>query len=578
AERNSVQAEAALERARKGDYGKPAGTPLPASEKLNALKSRATAIREQIAHLKNLDAALQEAKRVKEQTKQIGEIDKRIEEVTRQINEGDIEAKKTPGKSVLPELSAKRAELAELNKIKQRLRNEAKPKKTPEEIAIQSLKTRLATERAELNERLAAGDFSPRRIKRELALDPITASAKAEVNLLRERFNRGLEHERYLRKSRAEKIWMGTKEALNLSRAIMTSWDVSAVFRQGGFISLGNPVRAAKALGPMFKALLSEKNAATVEAEIAARPNAKLYAQSKLFLAPREGARLTSMEEAFMSRLASKIPGVAASGRAYVTFLNRLRADTFDALHESLTSGKTATPAELEAISNYINIATGRGNLGKAAGAAETLSTAFFAPRLVASRFQLLAGEPAYRGSAQTRYLVAKEYAKFLGGLAVVYGLGKLAGASINTDPRSTDFGKMKWGNTRVDPLAGLSQVTVLLSRLASGKMVNSKGQVAPIRGKVAFGHPTSADLIARFLRTKLSPVVGDVVDVLTGKNVVGETVTPKTVAMNAVIPLSMSDIYSVMQEQGVTAGTAIAILSLFGMSVQNYDTNKKPK
>ncbi len=576
AERNAETANAALERAKKGDYSTPSGPSLPSSAKLESLKAEAKAAREQIAHLKDLDTAFQDAKRAKAQTSQIAEVDKRIEEVTRQINEGDIAAKKSPGKPVLPELAAKRGELADLNRIKAQLQNAAKPKKSAEEIATQARRTALASEIAFLKDRLAKGDFSPRRVAKDVPLDPAVARARAEVTLLREKFNRGTERLKYAQKSKAERAWLGTKEALNLSRAIMTSWDVSAVLRQGAIISFGNPARAIRAMKPMFEALFSEKKAAAVNEQIMARPNALNgnYAKSKLYLAPRENAHLSAMEEAYMSRLVHKIPGVHASERAYITFLNRLRADTFDALQESLADKGKGSQAELEAIANYVNVATGRGNLGKLAGAGEALSTAFFAPRLVASRFQMLAGQPLYHGSAATRFLVAKEYAKFLGGLAVVYGIGKLAGATIEEDPRSADFGKMKFGNTRLDPLAGLGQVTVLLSRIGSGKIKTAHGGLQPIRGDhVPYGHATAADLMGRFLRTKLSPIVGTGVDVATGKNVVGEKVTPGSVAMNTLTPLSFQDIYSVMKEQGIAEGTIIGILSAFGMSVQNYHT-----
>lgn len=439
--------------------------------------------------------------------------------------------------------------------------------------------SRLLREKDELQARLRLEDYSPRRSKPVREIDTETASARAEVMLLREQFARELAKENYRRKGTAEKAWLGTKEGINLSRALMTSFDVSAVLRQGGFVTLGHPVRAAQSLGPMMRALRSDKNAAAIDAQIQSRPNAVngLYERAKLFLAPRDGATLSGMEEAFMSKLARNIPGVAASQRAYVTFLNKLRADSFDQMHESLVSGREPTQVELEAIGNYINVATGRGNIGKAAGAAETLSTVFFAPRLVASRFQLLAGEPMYRGSARTRYMVAKEYGRFLIGLATIYSLGKMAGATIEEDPRSTDFGKLKFGNTRVDPMAGLSQSTVLLSRLGSGETKNLKGQVKPIRGKVPYGSPDSADVIARFLRTKLAPWSGSLVDALTGENVVGEPVTAESIAKNMTVPLSMKDIYEVMTEHGIPHGTAISLLSLLGMSVQNYDQKKKP-
>nr|MDD5350044.1 hypothetical protein [Chthoniobacteraceae bacterium] len=470
------------------------------------------------------------------------------------------------------ELDAIRARSEALKAEVDYLHDLAFPKKTPDQIALQSLKTRLATEKADLQARLAKGDFSPRRKPpRNLPLDREAADAKADVLLLREEFQRGLDKANYERKTRAQKFWIGVGETLNLSRAIKTSWDVSAVGRQGAFIGIGNPLRAALNLKPMLEAMVSERRAAAIDAQIQSRPNAPLYAQSKLFLAPREGSRLSAMEEAFMSRLAKRIPGVRASGRAYITFLNKLRADTFDSLHADLVKSGTASPAELQAIANYINVATGRGTLpGRTAAAGEFLATTFFAPRLVISRFQLLAGSPLYGGTARTRYLVAREYGKFLGGLAVIYGLGTLAGASLETDRRSADFGKLKFGNTRVDPLAGLAQATVLLARIRSGQTKKENGKIAPA---------PLTQTVGNFLRNKLAPTLGnaaDARDILVGqKPPPGHPQTLTGLAFDTVTPIPFSDIWKLMEEEGIPAGTAFSLLSLLGVSVQNYESQK---
>lgn len=196
----------------------------------------------------------------------------------------------------------------------------------------------------------------------------------------------------------------------------------------------------------------------------------------------------------------------------------------------------------------------------------------------MASRFQLLAGQPLYRGSARTRTAIAKEYARALIGLGVVYGLGQLAGATIEEDPRSSDFGKLRFGDTRVDPLMGLSQATVLEAKVISGKRKTAAGRIYPIRGKVPFGQQDTSDVVKQFLRSKLSPVVGGALDIATGKNVVGEKVTPSTVVSRLAVPLAFNDILDVMEENGIARGTAIQILSLFGMGVQNYEATRRPR
>lgn len=479
----------------------------------------------------------------------------------------------SPTDAELENLKAKRDELK-----KQFEEVFGKPELT---VAQRAEMLRKAMERsiAEYERRLKEGDFTPRKPKPfDVSQHPELVRLKALNESAKAEYRKGLLLDRMKRRSFGQKAYDVAKEILNLPRNVLSSWDVSAVLRQGGFIAFGHPVRAAKSLIPMFRAMASDKAAREIETQILSRPNAPLYARAKLYLAPLEDLRLSAQEEQIMSRLAHRIPGLRGSNRAFVTFLNKLRADSFDTMVASLAKDRPLEANELSAIADYINVATGRGNLGKAAAAAETLATVFFSPRLMASRFQLLAGQPLYRGSLRTRAMIAKEYARMLIGLSVVYGLGRMAGGELEEDPRSSDFAKIKFGNTRVDPLMGLAQVTVLGSRLATGETLTASGKIHAIRGNVPYGKATGADVIATFLRTKLSPVVGAGVDVLTGKNVVGEPVTPGTVAARLSVPLSFSDILDIMQENGVERGTALEILSLFGMGVQNYETKPHPR
>jgi len=96
-------------------------------------------------------------------------------------------------------------------------------------------------------------------------------------------------------------------------------------------------------------------------------------------------------------------------------------------------------------------------------------------PKYVASRFQLLFGTPIFKKDAgRARQLIIKEYAKTLTGAATVFSMISAAGVaykltnkelSVEADPRSSDVGKMKIGNTRIDLLFGLSQTMTITSR-----------------------------------------------------------------------------------------------------------------
>ncbi len=363
-------------------------------------------------------------------------------------------------------------------------------------------------------------------------------------------------------------------EPFNLARSVMTSMDLSGVLRQGGFIALGHPVRAVKLFGPMLRAFASEQYAYRAAKEIESRPNAPLYAKAKLYLSD-QGGPLSAREEGFMSRIGGKIPFVKGSERAYNTFLNKLRADSFDAMTAGLARNGEPTLDESRAIANYINVATGRGKLGPLEQASVPLNSIFFAPRYIASRFQLLAGQPLYGGSVATRKMIAGEYARYMIGVGVVYAIGAAAGGKLEDDPRSSDFGKLKFGDTRLDPLTGLSQATVFGSRMISGKTKSSTtGTVTPIRGKVPFGKPTAGDAAAQFARSKLSPLAGTAADLATGKMFGGQEVNATNEVTEKVTPMAVRDVYQAIQSEGVPKGVALGLMSLFGMGLQTYGKN----
>src|SRR6185503_12338879 len=380
----------------------------------------------------------------------------------------------------------------------------------------EAYKTRLQHSISDLQDRIERKDFRKRTPQPlDVSKDPEAVRLAAENAKWKKKFEIEKLNAQRSMETKFERATRLGKEVLNIPRAVKSSMDFSAVLRQGGFISFGNPARAVKNLIPMFKSAVSEEQFNRSEAEIRSRPNSDLYKRSKLYLADIDGS-LNSREEAFRAELADRIPIVGAlvrgSNRAYVSFLNRIRADSFDALVGTL--GFDPTPEQLKAISHYINVSTGRGDLGVHGSAAETLSTVLWSPRLLISRIQLLAAEPLLRKDAKgVRKVIAREYAKSLTGAAVVLALGILAGAEIEKDPRSSDFGKMKSGNTRIDPWMGLQQISVLGSRLATREAKTEQGRVYSLmkskKDQRHYNDPTSGSVFWRFIRTKMTPLLG---------------------------------------------------------------------
>lgn len=613
------------------EAGLPRKTPVArqrASEEIRQLRARLSELLKQAtrrARTPEAEAALTE-KRREVLAKQIADLEDMIATDRRPD-------KRTRPAELAPDLAARRDELQrEIRRIDAAMR----PRRLPDEVYQQRRGTSIAREIERVQARIAANDYarSPRVPK---ALNEANQEAFYRLEKLRQDFRSRQFFAELQQRSRAKRYLDNTASGLNLARAVMTSFDLSALLRQGGFVALGHPVSAAESIPDMLKAFSSERAALKVENDIKDRDNAPLYKRAGLQITDDSGS-LSKMEEAYMTRFLNKLerkPGqparnfartafnvatapVRGSARAYTTFLNKLRADSFDAMLASLQRGAEPTDAEIKAIANYINVATGRGKVPlMSESAAAGLNTIFFAPKLVASRFQLLAGQPLYGGSNRTRAMIAQDYARYLTGVATVYALGAMLNATldededdrrpfIELDPRSSSFGRMRFGDWFVDPLSGLAQVSTILARSIGGETKTASGDIKPMRDnyrltnllydagemldragfeslagafpeapnyeKMGIADQSVADAIGSFIRSKLAPVPGAVVNTLTAENMVGQATTPADEAVGLVTPMTFGNVADAMRDNGVAGGTALTMAEAFGMGVQFRD------
>ena len=506
-------------------------------------------------------------------------LDRLIAQLEDDIKTGNIQpvAKNEPIST--PGLEVKRARLSELRGQRDVLREAMNPRMSAEERDNLNYKNSLIRRLTEIQRKISERDFSKRETK-DRTLDKESIDLLSQINSNKERFQKM--RAKY-QKANQPLILKGLDfmaEGFNFSRAILTSMDVSAVLRQGAMVTFAHPILALRATPEMIRAFGSRKGSLQAKLALEQRANAVLHRQSKLAITTVDGG-LTHQEEQYYGSWAQKVIGVAGSERAYVTFLNRMRADVFDSMVATLGQGGEVTAQEAKIIANYVNVATGRGDFGAGNAAASVLATYFFAPRYALSRFQLVLGQPLWRGNLRMKTLIAKEYGRSLAGLGAFYGLAMLANQfsgpdddkfTIEGDARSSDFGKVRIGNTRLDPLAGISQTTVLLTRISWGEMKTATGQIVPITGEdVPYGGMTVTDAVGKFLRNKLSPAMNLAIELRTGETTVGEPTTPIATIGRNLLPLSFRDISEAMKDQGVPKGTVLTMLILLGMGAQTY-------
>lgn len=354
-------------------------------------------------------------------------------------------------------------------------------------------------------------------------------------------------------------------EAFALPRAIKSSLDLSAPLRQGFILSVRHPKAAAEAFADQIRAMRSVEAARKIDATLDARPNARIHTEAGLYRAPFENAALTKREEAFLTTIAEKLPGIRASERAYVTYLNKLRADSFDSVWNSWDV-LDQTSENAKALARFINVASGRGELtGKLEGSGTLLGQVLYSPRYVVSRPQAVWMAATGNGSKLARQEALKSMAAYFGAVGTTLALGKAAGFwDVEMDPRSADFGKAKIGNIRYDLFTGYSQIMRLFAQVESGQTKGTTtGQIYDINRMQPIG---------RFTRSKLNPTVGFAVDALSGTDYKGDKVSmnPLQRLWDLVAPIQPMETAQAFKDQGWEQGLA-TLPGFVGIGVQAY-------
>lgn len=396
-------------------------------------------------------------------------------------------------------------------------------------------------------------------------------------------------------------------ETWNLPKSLMSSADLSAPLRQG--IGLSYRGEYWKAFGEMFKYAVKQKNFDALDESIKLHPNYALAEESGLALTTTAG-KLGKHEDAFRSHVAEKLPVIGpivrGSERAYVGFLNKLRFDTFNSLVKDAQSlgHDLKDPAVTKSISNYINVMTGRGGLGKLEPAAGALNAALFSPRLISSRLQMLTA-PVQAGVSKAvkattgkelpggvigdlpagmKREAAKSYAAMIGAYSTAIGLASMAGYEVVGDPRSSDFGKVRDGNTRVDLGSGLIQYITAGTRALTRESTSLKsGETRELKKR----GDTPLDTDLKFLFNKLHPTLSLFVDQQRGTDAVGnpsnqsvdipltqQEVPWSKAILSRLTPMGIPDIVASVKEHPDHKGTLYAVLGLLGAGLQNFDEN----
>jgi len=392
--------------------------------------------------------------------------------------------------------------------------------------------------------------------------------------------------------------WETVGEWANVTRPLKTMADVSAAFRQMFLLTSDqiaqdianlftrkryNPQADASFVQNMWDSLKvfgTQKNADAATAALKADPWFRMGEKMGVNYI-YEGAGQHEAWVGFdklhkvISAVEKKVPPARAlrwladgSKRSFAYYINKGMRDAtkfgleyLKYLHDvDPQAFKITKKEEFKTLAEHINTAASRAKLPGGEKINKFVNHIFYSGQLNFSRGKYLwdltggRGFKSYKNPALTRY-ARRQFMRAVAGASAVNGfvltLAALTGQepTVELDSRSTDFGKIKVGDIVYDGGGGWFQFLRAGRQVISGE---EKDRETGIIEKKNVG-----GTIWNFLRSKLGPGAGAVIDTLAQRNLEGQAIDFKnapvsaatTLAWNLVEPMSVSDMNAVVKE-----------------------------
>lgn len=362
------------------------------------------------------------------------------------------------------------------------------------------------------------------------------------------------------------------KDWLGLPKALRAAGDLGGMFRQGILPIARFPKEWGSSLGVSVKSFFSAKaaekataNLKTVTTDLGT-PLEDLMRKAKLDVITIKKFR----EEAFPTKLAEKIPGVKNSDRSFELGLSTERAKIFGHIMNDLEKAghdlNNLPVNRLKSIGDWVNNATGRADLKTFGNLAPAIREALFSAKLWKSRLNLLNLNYYRKLDPIARKYALQSAGSFAALAGSILGLAAVAGADIETDPRSSDFLKVKIGDTRFDILGGFQQNLVFAWREIKGEKKSSQtGKVAKLSGEdKPYKGANRLSILADLVQGKESPAISTAQTLIEGEDKAGNPVNPLTEIGKLGVPLSVESLYGTVRNRSSSTvkvpGTSIEL------------------
>ena len=367
----------------------------------------------------------------------------------------------------------------------------------------------------------------------------------------------------------------------NLSKNMINavaSWDNSFIGRQGSITLIKSPSTwwnmAKKSTSDFYQTLKGSSPEDVLMAQV--------YADPDFINGNYKKAGISfGIEEEVPSKLLERVPVVGrifkASDVSFIDSAIRARTGLFKIQKQIYeATGMPLDDVTLKDIGNVVNAITARGKVG-AIGSSKPVQLLMWAPRMLKADWDVLTAHTAGFG-LETNF-ARKQAAKTVLGVVVatagITAMAKAMGAQVETDPRSSDFLKIKIGDTRINtPFArGMPQLITLFSRLVTQSTKSSSTGVIRQLNTGEYGSQTLFDVGIDFLVNKTTPPAGAVISWLRGKDFKGDKPTIGGTAFGF-LPISIQNFIG-LKDNPTTQSVIGAFVDLFGVSSNTYSSTE---
>lgn len=370
----------------------------------------------------------------------------------------------------------------------------------------------------------------------------------------------------------------GVYDLAATSKSLLSTLDNSFFGRQGIKTLYTNPDiwwdGFKKSWGDIGKELKGVDAVDAIKADIYSRENAL----NGKYKAGEYAIGLMS-EEAFPSPVLNRIPLLgrvpAAAEAAYNGAALRFRADLADrVIRNAESAGVDVTdPFQAKSLGKLVNSMTGRGSIGRLETIGKEINASLFSIKFLKSNFDTLTAHTLdTKMSGYAKSIARKNLIKIVASTGAILVLADtLQPGSVEWNPESADFGKIRIGNTRFDITGGMAGIVTLAARLATSKSKSSITGKTTDLGSNKFGALNRMDVLQDYAAGKTSPALKAVIDWFKGRDFSGKKPTIGSTAKNLVTPLPITTFQELKDNPDSADVLWSFIASELGIGVNTY-------